>query len=133
MLTHEGQDAARLVLLFTSDAHARAEIREWLRTTSRPPNVDRAQITDYMERRLRDLHVDAGLSVAEAVGPPMLHVWLHAVVENRADELPEEFAHTRHDVVLLPSREECPGQLALLRESRIGEGITIENARALTF
>ena len=133
MLRHEEREAARLVLLFESDASARSEIGEWLRNTSRPINVDDAQITDYMERRLRDLHVDGGLSVAEAVGQPMLHAWLHAVVESRTNELPEEFAHTRFDVVLLPKREECPGRLALIRESRIGEGITIANARALTF
>lgn len=133
MLSHAGHDAARLVLLFNSDDHARSEISDWLQSTSRAPGDEDSLITDYMERRLRDLHVDAGLSVAEARGEPALYVWLHAVFEERTLELPDEFVHIAYDVVLLPRREYHPGRLALLRESRIDSGITIANPRALIF
>lgn len=134
MLLHHGFEAARLVLLFTSDEAAKSEIGTWLDQTSRGPSSYLGKpVKGYIERTLHDLHVESDLSVGRVWGTPELFAWMHAVVVNSATELPREFADTTHDALVLPKRPHCPGQLALLRESRINAGITITRPRPLTW
>ena len=133
MLSHGGHHVARLVLTFDDDEGARDEIGVWLDATSRSPSDESGVITDYMVRQLQDLRVSAELSVADVKGQPELLVWMHSVVKGRTAQLPDEFVGVGHDVLLLPRRECCPGRHALLWESCIGAGITIENPRSLTW
>ena len=139
MLFHYERPAARLVLLFDHDDHARKYIGKWIDRTylrlNHPP------IKRFVARQLHDLCVDPRVSVARVDATRGLIDWLQDVVDNRLDALPQEFAETRHDVIFLPRPGDAEdghldnafraGRLALLRNSICGETITYQNPRSL--
>ena len=85
----------------------------------------------YLERKIQDLHVSADADVATVAGTPELFAWLHEVVQNRVKNLADEFAKVTQDLLLLPSIKPMPGQLALVRESAVGQDVTLCNPRLL--
>lgn len=142
-IRHRERSVARLVFMFQDDDEAGRSVGDWLDRTYVWQNAESdlagsidggriRRVTDYMERRLLDLRISGDVSVAKVVGSERLLVWIHEVLDNRWDQLPEELSRAPHDVLLLPNRGLPSGQLALLRESACCAGkITYENPRQL--
>jgi hypothetical protein len=144
LLYHYEHRAARLVLLFDDDDHAKMYVgacidRNYLRRNETP-------LKKFMVHQVHDLCIAPSLSVASVAGRPELLNWMLDVVENRLTELPHELAETQHDVLFLPRlnggtaglADEIAmddafraGTLTLLRDSLCGAGITYENPRTL--
>lgn len=123
----------RLVLMFRDDQDARDSMGEWIdRTVGQTADTQRS-LKHYVERTLRDVVLAEDTRVVEIRGSPELHVWLHEVVTNRSDEMPEELALIDADVMLMPDRPDAPGRLALIRESSLDSRVRLANPRALVW
>jgi hypothetical protein len=146
LLYHYEHAAARLVLLFDDDGHAKSYVGKTIdSTTSRVGSEQGTRLPPlrrFMRRQVQDLYVAPSLSVARVAATPELLNWMNDVVHNDLDDLPQEFAETTHDVIFLPRLNGSPsdrdvqmddafraGRFALLRDSLCGSNIAYKNPR----
>ena len=113
-----GRRNAALVLLFADDAEAKRAMGS-------------LDFADPRERTVKDLRAYATATVARALGHPRLLVWPLEVVFGRSTKLPRDLACADVDILLLPRREPCPGQFAIVRRSALKTQVVCENPRQL--